>query len=117
MKPSNTVAPGHTALPSGMLDIETVRGGDDLCLSLSGELDLAFVDTVEEAIRVAEKSTARAIVVNLSDLEFMDSTGLAMLLRAHNRARQDGQTMRFMPSSHDAVTQLVAGAGTSKLFD
>jgi anti-sigma B factor antagonist len=117
MAPTENLATGHFPLPSGMLEIDTVRGGDDLCLRLSGEMDLAFVDRVEEAIRVAEKSAARAIVVDLSDLEFMDSVGLAMLLQAHTRTRLDGQTLSFVPSSHDAVRQLVAVTGTSKIFD
>jgi anti-sigma B factor antagonist len=109
-----TVVP---ALRSGVLEIDTVQGGDDLCLRLSGELDLAFVDRVEEAIRVAEKSTARAIVIDLSELEFLDSAGLAMLLRAHSRSREDGQTLSFVPSTHDGVIQLIALTGTSKIFN
>jgi len=117
MTPSNNFATEHSVLPSGMLEMDTVRGGDDLYLRLSGELDLAFVGRVDEAIRVAEKGTARAIVVDLSDLQFMDSAGLTMLVRAHARSRQDGQTLRFLPSSHDAVTQLVAVTGMSKIFD
>jgi len=110
----DTVLP---ALRSGVLEIDTVRGDDDLCLRLSGELDLAFVDRVEEAIRVAEKSTARTIVVDLSELEFLDSAGLAMLLRAHSRSRVDGQTLTFVPSTHDGVTQLMDVTGTSKIFN
>jgi anti-sigma B factor antagonist len=106
----------YPALPSGVLDIDTIQRGDAICLHLSGELDLAFADRVEEVIRAAEESTARAIVVDLSDLEFIDSTGLGMLLRAHARTREDGQTLRFVPSSHDAVTQVVAISGTSEIF-
>src|SRR3954462_7260182 len=111
MTPSDNLATEHSVLPSGMLEMETIRGGDDLCLRLSGELDLAFVGRVDEAIRVAEKGTGRAIVVDLTDLQFMDSAGLNMLLKAHARTRQDGQTLRFLPSSHDVVTRLVAVTG------
>jgi anti-sigma B factor antagonist len=116
MAPSDNREIGQSARQSGMFGIDAVRGGDDLCLRLSGELDMASVEKLEEAIRVAEESTARTISIDLSDLEFMDSAGLTVLLRAHTRTRQDGQTLRFMPSSHDAVTQLVAVTGTRKIF-
>lgn len=105
------------AYPSGMLDIETVRGGDDLQVRLTGELDRSFVDRVEEVISVAETTSARAIVVDLSDLEFIDSAGLSMLMTAHTRTRTDGQTLRFVPSSHDAVTQMVAVTGLDTIFN
>jgi anti-sigma B factor antagonist len=117
MAPSDNRETGHSALPSGMFEVDTLRGGDDLCLRLSGELDLASVEKLEVAIRVAEKTTARAIFIDLSDLEFMDSAGLTALLRAYTRTRQDGQRLRFLPSSHDAITQLIAVTGTSKIFD
>src|SRR3954452_6953712 len=106
----DTVLP---ALRSGVWEIDTVRSDDDFCLRLSGELDLAFVDRVEEAIRVAEKSTARTIVVDLSELEFLDSAWAAVLLRAHKRSRVGGQTLTFRPSAHDGVTALKPVVGNS----
>jgi anti-sigma B factor antagonist len=100
-----------------MFEIQTVRTGDDLFLLVSGDLDLASADKLEEAIRVAEKATAGAIVVDLTKVRFMDSIALAMLLRAHTRSQQDGDRIRFMASKHDAVRQLVAVTGTSRMFN
>jgi anti-anti-sigma factor len=100
-----------------MFEIETTRAGPALLLRLSGELDMASVEKLEEAISVAEESTAREIVIDLGELEFMDSCGLRVLLRAYTRTRQDGQRLKFVPSSHDAVTQLIAVTGTSEMFD
>jgi anti-sigma B factor antagonist len=107
----------HLGLACGVFEIDTVRAGPALWLRLSGELDLASVEKLEEAISVAEESTAREIVIDLAELEFMDSAGLAALLRAHTRTRQDGQRLRFLPSNHDGVTQLIAVTGTRKIFD
>jgi hypothetical protein len=44
------------------------------------------------------------------------AAGLAMLLRAHARTRQDGQTLSFVPSNHDGVTQLIAVTDTGRMF-
>jgi anti-sigma B factor antagonist len=108
---------GHSALPDGMFEVESVQVGDDLCVLVSGELDLASADKLEEAIRVGEKSKAGAIVVDLTNLRFMDSTGISVLMKAHTRSRQDGDRVRFLPSKYDAVRQLVAVTGASRIFD
>jgi anti-anti-sigma factor len=117
MAPSEIDSSGHLEPAGAVFEIDTVRAGPALWLRLSGELDLASVEKLEEAISVAEEGTARVIVIDLAELEFMDSAGLAVLLRAHSRSRQDGQRMRFVPSEHDGVTQLVAVTGTSEIFD
>jgi anti-sigma B factor antagonist len=100
-----------------VFEVRSVLVGDDLCVLVSGELDLASTDKLEEAIRVAERSEAGAIVIDLTHLQFMDSAGLAMLVRVHTRSRQDGGRIRFMPSKYDAVRQLVAVTGSSRMFD
>ena len=117
MAPSEIDSSGHLEPAGAGFEIDTVRAGPALWLRLSGELDLASVEKLEEAISVAEESTARVIVIDLAELEFMDSAGLTALLRVHSRTRQDGQRLKFMPSEHDGVTQLVAVTGTSQIFD
>lgn len=107
----------HSALPDGMFEVKSVQVGDDLCVLVSGELDLGSADRLEEGIRVAEKTAARAIVIDLTNLRFMDSSGLNVLLNAHARSRRDGDRIRFLPSKYDAVRQLVAVTGASRIFD
>jgi anti-anti-sigma factor len=107
----------HPALPDGMFEIQSVQAADALCVLVSGELDLDSADKLDEVIRVAEKATTRAIVIDLTKLRFMDSRGLSVLLKAHARSRQDGDRTRFLPSKYDAVRQLVAVTGSSRMFD
>jgi anti-sigma B factor antagonist len=117
MTPSDNFADGHSAFPLEMFEVRSVQVGDDLCVLVSGELDLASTDKLDEAIRVAEKSQAGPIVVDLTHVQFMDSAGLAMLMSAHTRSRQDGDRIKFMPSKYDAVRQLVAVTGSSRMFN
>ncbi|HKH42517.1 MAG TPA: STAS domain-containing protein [Solirubrobacterales bacterium] len=107
----------HSALPDGTFEVQSVQVADHLCVLVSGELDLASADKLEEAIRVAEKATEGAIVVDLTNLRSMDSMGLNVLLKAHTRSRHDGNRTRFLPSKYDAVRQLVAVTGSSRMFD
>ena len=65
-------------------------------VSLHGELDGANAKALEdEFIRIEATSTSR-IVLDLSELEFIDSTGLAVILRADRRAKNDGHVLRVL---------------------
>jgi anti-sigma B factor antagonist len=66
----------------------TVRNLRDLHLvTLHGELDVASADGLANSLVELAGST---VVVDLSDLMFMDSTGIGALVRARNRIRADG---------------------------
>ena len=55
-----------------------------------GELDLASAGELEGRIRELESSRPPMIVLDLRELEFMDSTGLRTVLAADARARDRG---------------------------
>lgn len=69
-----------------------VRSQDHATIvAVRGELDLASSPTLEEELeRVAELESS-LVVIDLRELEFMDSTGLSALLKANQRAEQAGQ--------------------------
>jgi anti-sigma B factor antagonist len=60
-------------------------------IALSGELDLASSGALEDELARVATSGVTQIVVDLRDLEFMDSTGLSTLVKAHQRAEVAGQ--------------------------
>ncbi len=62
----------------------TSRDGVDL-LSVEGELDIATAPRLIAALNEAIADAARSVVVDLSSVAFMDSTGLALLINAHRR--------------------------------
>src|SRR4051812_50157648 len=60
-------------------------------LELYGELELANAGTLERELRVLEESLApKTIIVDLSALAFIDTTGLSALVSADRRARGGG---------------------------
>jgi anti-sigma B factor antagonist len=73
----------------GQLLIESRTEDDRLVLSLRGELDLTSVPQFERELREAEATNPRLLVIDLSGLDFMDSTGLRALLQARERAKGD----------------------------
>jgi anti-sigma B factor antagonist len=65
-------------------------------VSLHGELDGASTKELEaEFIRIEATSVSR-IVLDLRELDFIDSTGLAVILRADTRAKNDGHILRVL---------------------
>lgn len=62
-------------------------------IRLVGELDLATTDGAENALMRAEASDAASIVVDLSALTFIDSTGLRLLYSAAKRSRDSSDRL------------------------
>ena len=60
-------------------------------IGVSGELDLASSPALEHELERGASSSADVVIVDLRSLEFMDSTGLSVLVRAHQRATENGQ--------------------------
>jgi anti-sigma B factor antagonist len=101
----------------GELTVRADRQGDVLTLHLAGEIDLATVDRVEAELEQAEASDARSIVLDLSGLTFMDSTGVRLLLTAHARSRADSHrlSLRRGPVAVQRVLEL-SGVDTTLPF-
>lgn len=73
------------------LIIEIGHEKDRVVLSLRGELDLASAPLLQSEIESSQITTATTVVLDLQELTFIDSTGLRVLLRAHERSRESGQ--------------------------
>jgi anti-sigma B factor antagonist len=63
---------------------ETADGGRDVTLRLVGEIDMSTVPTFDEALTSAVDQAPDRLVIDLSGVEFMDSSGLNALIRARN---------------------------------
>jgi anti-anti-sigma factor len=69
-----------------------VRGGDQaVVIGVSGELDLASSPALEHELERGSASHAELVIVDLRGLDFMDSTGLSVLVRANQRATENGR--------------------------
>jgi anti-sigma B factor antagonist len=71
-------------------------------ISLHGEMDGATAKALDDEFITIEATSASRIVLDLSELEFIDSTGLAVIMRAHGRAKNDGHVLRVLrPNGQD----------------
>jgi anti-sigma B factor antagonist len=71
------------------LDYETTKNGSVVVVAAQGELDLAGAAILEaELERLAEDPELGTVVLDLRGLEFMDSSGLRLIVLADMRARE-----------------------------
>jgi anti-sigma B factor antagonist len=68
-------------------------------MRLSGELDLASAPLLQRQLDRAEIHSAPMLVLDLEDLEFIDSTGLRIILCARAGARERAQEFAVTPGS------------------
>ena len=79
------------------LRIETREERQAAVLALFGEFDLAGIQQFETEIGKLESGEAKVLVVDLSGLDFMDSSGLRALVMADQRAAKDGRRLAIVP--------------------
>lgn len=60
-------------------------------LALSGELDIVSTPVLEKTLAELSTSDAELVVVDLRGLQFMDSTGLHLLIQAQQQAHDLGR--------------------------
>jgi anti-anti-sigma factor len=93
--------PGVADLPlPGPLRISSRREGDAIVIALGGELDLASAPELERELREAEAGNPARVVIDLSGLGFMDSTGLQALLRTRERASAGAYELALRRGPH-----------------
>lgn len=74
-------------------DIHSELQGETARLTLTGELDIASVQRLEEAVEAMLGQGARTVIVDLSRLGFMDSSGLRLFITLNERAGENGWSL------------------------
>jgi anti-sigma B factor antagonist len=73
------------------LAVERIRADGYDLVAVKGEIDIATSPRLIAALNDAVTDSSDAVIVDLAGVEFMDSTGLALLVRAHRRLRGRGR--------------------------
>ena len=79
--------------PPVHFSIEKTLDGERHLLVLHGELDLKAAPALESEAARSPTSGSKQLVLDLSDLQFVDSSGLAVLVRAHQEAASNGHEL------------------------
>lgn len=97
-----------TEVQDGLLTVHSALDGERVRLTLEGELDLSNVQTAETALEEACAEN-RKVLVDLGSLEFLDSTGISLLVRALGGSQ--AARLSFLPSESPSVVRLLNMTG------
>jgi anti-sigma B factor antagonist len=84
-------------------------------LLLSGELDLAVAGRLRRRLQQLARAHA-TVILDLSDLQFMDSTGLHVLIANLDQATHNGWQLRIDPNLTSPVRRVVEIAGIDHIL-
>ena len=84
---------------------ETSERDDGVHVELSGELDISTASNVESRLMELEKRSPQRLILDLRRVNFIDSTGLSMIINADGRARKDGRQLTIV--SGDGVPRRI----------
>jgi anti-sigma B factor antagonist len=84
-------------------------------LQLTGEIDLSTSDEFKQVAYKMIESGKKNIVVDLTGVKFMDSTGLGVLVGALKKARMQGGSIRLI-CSNETILKTFALTGLDKVF-
>ena len=78
-----------TSRPMPQFEVSVEHSGTTAIVRLVGELDIATAPALAEALQALEAPCKR-IILDLTSLEFIDSTGLRLAVVEHGRSNMDG---------------------------
>jgi anti-sigma B factor antagonist len=83
---------------------------------LTGELDISTFDHAERQVLQAEESAPALLVIDLGALQFVDSTGVRLILLADQRARAAGRKLAVRLGNGPALRVFEALGLTSRFL-
>jgi anti-anti-sigma factor len=92
--------------------LEVRNEGRFTVIAVSGELDLASSPALQEELDRVAASDSNMLIIDLRELDFMDSTGLSVLVRAHQRIEEQGRQLAMVKGPQQ-VQRLLSLTGVS----
>jgi anti-sigma B factor antagonist len=106
-----------TALDSRIVDILVERSGDATRLRLTGDLDLSSADELRGAgLRALREPDCRRLLVDMSEVPFMDSTGVGVLVELRNAGLPQGRALVIAEPS-ERVREVLRLTAMDQVFD
>jgi anti-sigma B factor antagonist len=101
----------------GSLWVERTVENHSVVVRAGGELDLRTAPILNEQLELAEAIIVppAAVVLDLTEISFLGSAGLSVLLRHHERCTEMGSGLRVVPGGR-AVSRPLAMTGLDKVL-
>ncbi|MFN2444338.1 MAG: STAS domain-containing protein [Vicinamibacterales bacterium] len=76
--------------------VDVVPGRDEIVVEASGDLDLQSAELLEHTVGRLRAEGHDRVVVDLHQVEFIDSTGLRVLIGLHRDAQREGRAISLV---------------------
>jgi anti-sigma B factor antagonist len=101
----------------GPFSVTVARDGEQAVVTVRGELDLATAPELESALLPGLRDGGSA-VLDLRGLEFMDSTGVRVIVSAHLAAQEHGGNLALVRTVPDGpVARVLEISGLDAVLD
>lgn len=97
------------------LNVSTASQGGHAVVTVNGELDLYTAPRLQAALATLLREDVSRVVVDLSGVEFCDSTGMNVLLSAMKRVKERGGTFE-LAAPRPAVNRILQVTGLDTVF-
>ena len=98
------------------LSLATRSVSDHVVLEIGGEIDVYTAPRLRERLIEMVNSGEKNVIVDLGRVEFLDSTGLGVLVGRLKLARTRGGSMRLV-GTDDRVLKVFSITGLDKVFE
>lgn len=92
------------------LSIATSADGDSRVIRVSGEVDVSNKEELNAAITDAQAADAKEVEVDLTEVSYIDSSGIGVLVAAAHRA-SDSDTRFFVSHPQRNVARVLSMLG------
>jgi anti-anti-sigma factor len=100
--------------PRFTFDVERMPGAARV--TLTGELDVVCADVFRRRFTDLADDEPEQVVIDLRGLTFLDSTGLALLLRVNEMSRDLGFGLSIVSAEGDAAAKIFRMTGTNAIL-
>jgi anti-sigma B factor antagonist len=84
---------------------------EPIVITPTGDLDVATVTDFEDALSEAAQEAGERMIIDLSAIDFIDSSGLSVILQVNERLRQERRSLAVVAPRGTAAAVLLTLTG------
>ncbi|MBP2473194.1 anti-sigma B factor antagonist [Crossiella equi] len=82
--------------PEDLIGLEVRTDNQTAVIAVTGEVDMYTAPLLEDCLRDSTTADTRRLVVDLSRVDFLDSSGLALLVQVHQQTKDQERELRVV---------------------
>jgi anti-sigma B factor antagonist len=96
-------------------DVRFTRGANTVLAHLSGDIDMSSAGDLSSAVATAATNDVIGVVLDLTDVDYLDSAGIHLIFRLREALLARGQQLRLVIPDRSPVNDVLRLAGITAL--